>query len=369
MRTALVRWYRVHRRDLPWRRTRDPWAIWVSESMLQQTRVETVLRYWGPFLRRFPDVEAIARAPIEDVFTCWAGLGYYSRARHLQRAAQEVMRRFDGRIPADVEALRSLPGVGRYTAGAIASIAFDLPAPIVDGNVERVLARWLGLREDVKRPAVAARLWTMAERLAQGREPGTLNQALMELGALRCTPRTPDCARCPISTGCDAHARGDVDALPIRAAKTPVRAIRAAAAWIERGQRVLLVRRPPGGLLGGLWELPGVELARGDEIEPALRAAVLARTGLTIDGIAPLGVVEHLFTHRRLRLSLFRARAQSAPRASDRTLERRWCRSDELDAIAESRLLQKAIARARAGIDGRAALARAPHLRAAGRAG
>jgi A/G-specific adenine glycosylase len=348
MRAALLRWFRANQRDLPWRRTRDPWAIWISEAMLQQTRVDTVLRYWEPFLERFPDVRALADAPIEDVFSAWAGLGYYSRARNLQRAAQEVVARFDGRVPREVEALRSLPGVGRYTAGAIASIAFDEPAPIVDGNVERVLARWFGLRDDVKASATTARLWEIAAALARGNTPGQLNQAVMELGALLCTPRAPLCQDCPIARGCDARACGDAEALPVRAAKKPPRALHAAAAWLERGGRVLLVRRPPGGLLGGLWELPGVELARGDDDEAALRKALQTRTGLSIDVLEAAGHVEHVFTHRRLRLALFRAKAPTARVQLDGYVAHRWCARDEVDEIAESRLLRKAAARATA---------------------
>ena len=212
LRTALLAWYRAHRRDLPWRRTRDPYAIWISEAMLQQTRVETVIPYWERFLARFPDVEALATADADDVIACWAGLGYYSRARNLHRAAQIVVERHAGRLPADVELLRELPGVGRYTAGAVASIAFDRPAPIVDGNVARVLARLFGIAADVRSRAVQERLWREAEELARGEDPGALNQALMELGAMVCTPRAPRCADCPWSRRCAAFAHGSAAA-------------------------------------------------------------------------------------------------------------------------------------------------------------
>jgi A/G-specific adenine glycosylase len=345
MRSALLRWFRTHQRDLPWRRTRDPFAIWISEAMLQQTRVDTVLRYWEPFLTRFPDVHALANASIEEVFSAWAGLGYYSRARNLQRAAREVISRFDGRVPRDVEELRSLPGVGRYTAGAIASIAFDEPAPIVDANVERVLARWIGLREDVRGRATASRLWEVAEELAQGRTPGQANQALMELGALVCTPRTPLCNGCPIASGCDAREHGDAEALPVRAPKKSPLAVHAAAAWLERGGRVLLVRRQASGLLGGLWELPGVELTRRGDDEATLREALRARTGLVIDQLESAGHVEHVFTHRRLRLVLYRATAPTTRVTLDGYVSHCWCARDEINAIAESRLLRKAVAR------------------------
>jgi len=193
IRRALLDWYRANRRDLPWRRTRDPYAIWISETMLQQTRVETVIPYYERFLERFPDVAALADAESDDVLGAWAGLGYYSRARNLQAAARQIAERHGGRVPDDVEALRALPGIGRYTAGALASIAFDRPEPIVDGNVARVLARVKGIREDVKQPAVVKRLWEEAARLARGPAPGDLNQALMELGATVCVPGEPRC--------------------------------------------------------------------------------------------------------------------------------------------------------------------------------
>ena len=262
-RSALLRWYDANRRDLPWRRTRDPYAIWISEAMLQQTRVETVIPYYERFLARLPDVTALAGAALEDVYELWAGLGYYSRARNLSKAAQDVVERYGGQIPADVEALRTLPGIGRYTAGAVASIAYDRPEPVVDGNVERVLARRLGLRGPVKEPATARRIWDEAARLARGPRPGDLNQALMELGATLCTPRAPACERCPLTRGCIARAAGDAEAIPRKAQRPAAKRERAAAVLLLRSGRALVVRRPAGSLLGGFWELPGANLVRG----------------------------------------------------------------------------------------------------------
>ena len=198
VRGALLGWYRRHKRDLPWRRTRDPYAIWLSETMLQQTRVETVIPYYERFLARFPSVQALAEAAPDEVSKLWSGLGYYSRARNLHAAARKVVDGYGGELPSDVAALQELPGIGRYTAGAVASIAFDRAAPIVDGNVARVLARLLDLRDDVSAPATQQRLWAEAEALARGPKPGDLNQSLMELGALICTPRAPKCLLCPL---------------------------------------------------------------------------------------------------------------------------------------------------------------------------
>jgi A/G-specific adenine glycosylase len=309
LRAALLAWYRAHRRDLPWRRTRDPYAIWISESMLQQTRVETVIPYYQRFLARFPDVAALAGAEVGDVTALWAGLGYYSRARNLHRAARIVMERHAGQLPGDVDALRELPGVGRYTAGALASIAFDKAAPIVDGNVARVLVRLFAIDGDVRSPAVQERLWTEAEQLARGDDPGALNQALMELGATVCAPRAPRCPACPWQRTCVARAQGRAETLPVRARPAPVRRIDAVAGFLERHDRVLAVQRPQRGLLGGLWELPGGELREGETPARALARAVRDGVGLGVSGAEPLGAIEHAFTHRLLRLHVYRARA------------------------------------------------------------
>jgi A/G-specific adenine glycosylase len=306
VRTRLLAWYRKSRRDLPWRRTDDPYAIWISEAMLQQTRLETVIPYWERFLERFPDVEALAVADADDVLGAWAGLGYYSRARNLQKAARVVVDEYGGRLPDTAESLRELPGIGRYTAGAVASIAFDRPEPVVDGNVERVLARLLDIREDVKKPAVKERFWQEAAELVRGRHPGDLNQALMELGATVCLPKAPRCDACPLAGTCAARAAGDPEALPVKSRATPPRRVEAAAGLLVRRGRALAVRRPPEGLLGGLWDLPGGELAPREAPEVGLQRSLAERVGLRVASVQPLGSVDHVFTHRRLRLHVFR---------------------------------------------------------------
>jgi A/G-specific adenine glycosylase len=305
-RTLLLDWYRKHRRDLPWRRTRDPYAIWISEAMLQQTRVETVIPYYERFLERFPDVQALASCDSDDLLGIWAGLGYYSRARNLRKAANVVVERHGGELPDSVEALRELPGIGRYTAGAVASIAFDKPEAIVDGNVARVLARVLDVRDDIAAPAVQKRLWAEAEALAQGPAPGDLNQALMELGATVCTPKSPSCGVCPVRGRCAGLAAGDPENLPLKTKKPKPRAVEGVAGWVERRGKVLAVRRPPHGLLGGLWELPGGELAAKEAPEAGMQRALHQAVGLRTPAAERLGSVEHLFTHRRLRLHVLR---------------------------------------------------------------
>ena len=307
LRRALLRWYTANKRDLPWRHRSDAYGIWLSEAMLQQTRVETVIPYYERFLARFPDVESLADADDEEVYELWAGLGYYSRARNLHAAARVVARERGGVFPDDAAGLQELPGIGRYTAGAIASIAFDRREPLVDGNVARVFARLFGIREDIRSKPVVDLLWERAGELVAGTRPGDLNQALMELGATVCTPRSPRCMACPVSKHCDALKVGDAESLPVKPRKKAPRKMRSVAAWVERRGKVLAVRREEGGLLGGLWELPGGELKPGEDPEVGLTQRVATSTGLAISGLKPVGEVEHLFTHRALRLAVYRS--------------------------------------------------------------
>ena len=344
LRARLLAWYHAHRRDLPWRRTRDPYAIWVSEAMLQQTRVETVVPYYERFLGRFPDVGALARADLDEVLGLWTGLGYYSRARNLHRAAREVVERHAGCLPDDARALRELPGVGRYTAGAVASIAFDRPEPIVDGNVARVLARLLGIREDVDTASCRARLWREAAALAQGPEPGALNQALMELGATVCTPRGPRCGSCPVARRCAARSSGDPEALPRKARRMRVRPVRAVAGLVLRRGLALAVQRPERGLLAGLWELPGGEQAPGESAEDTLARTLGERLGLRVADARPLGVVEHAFTHLLLRLHVFRCTGATGRVRLRDFASHRWLVPSELRDLPQGGPMRKALA-------------------------
>lgn len=343
-RARLLAWYDANRRDLPWRRSRDPYAIWISETMLQQTRVETVIPYYERFLARFPDVHTLADADQEQVYGCWAGLGYYSRARNLHAAARAVVERFGGALPEEADALRTLPGIGRYTAGAVASIAFDRPEPIVDGNVKRVLARLQGIREDVDDKDVAEGLWRDAATLARGERPGDLNQALMELGALVCTPRAPDCPACPLRRRCDAQRVGDAALLPVKAARTRVRSVEGVAVWLERRGRVLAVKREAGGLLGGLWELPGGDLSAGERPVAGARRLLAERLGLEAEGLAKAGRVVHGFTHRELTLHVLRGEAAPGRLRRRGFAEHRWLAPDALRALPSATVTRKALA-------------------------
>ena len=333
LRAALLRWYDAQARDLPWRRTRDPYAIWVSEVMLQQTQVSVVLPYWSAFLARFPDVAALARASLDEVLAAWRGLGYYARARNLHHAARTVLQRHAGRLPEDVDALRALPGFGRYTVGAVASIAFGRAVPLVDGNVARVLARLFGIEGPTGDAGPERRLWDLAATLVEGDRPGDWNQALMELGATVCRPEQPACLLCPVRGRCTALGSGRVADIP--APKTPPRrrALHLALAAVRRDDAVLLVRRDGTGLFGGLWELPGVECEPGTEVE-ALRAR-----WPQLGAPRPLGRVERTLTHRALTLDVFAVEGLEPPDGA------RWVSAAEASTLGISAAMQAVLRR------------------------
>jgi A/G-specific adenine glycosylase len=319
IRRRLLAWYRRGHRDLPWRRARDPYATWVSEIMLQQTRVEAVVPYFQRWMARFPTVRALADAPLDDVLAHWAGLGYYARARNLHAAAHAIVAQHGGRFPDDPVAVRALPGIGRYTAGAILSIAFGRAEPICDGNVARVLARVCAVPGAVDERATQNRLWELAAELVpnsraaggagSANNAGDFNQALMELGATVCTPRAPACPVCPLRAHCAAHARGDAEAFPRPKTRRPPRAVEQVALWLERRGCVLLVRRPARGLWGGLWEPPTGERAATEPPEAAARRVARARIGLSLSRIEAVTQFEHVLSHRLMRFHVFRARA------------------------------------------------------------
>lgn len=305
MQKDLLQWYDNEKRDLPWRRVSDPYAIWLSEIMLQQTRVETVVSYWTRFLSLFPTVQALAEASEQSVLKAWEGLGYYSRARNMKRCAMVVMERHGGLFPRDVKALGNLPGIGPYTAGAVASIAFGVQTPAVDGNVERVISRLCGIREDVTIPSVKRNMFNEAASLVPADRPGDFNQAMMELGARVCQP-VPRCAGCPMQPHCDAYAAGDADALPVKQKKAPPKELTRGVALVFYQGRVLLQKRQER-LLQGLWCFPGFDgLALGPEVESRLRAL-----GISARYVACAGGARHVFTHIVWDMILLRFDAES----------------------------------------------------------
>lgn len=342
-----MRWFRTNHRALPWRETRDAYRIWLSEIMLQQTRVESVVPYYRRFLARFPTVAALAAAPLDDVLALWAGLGYYSRARNLHAAARRVLERHGGEFPADSRALRTLPGVGRYTAAAVASIAAGEVAAVVDGNVKRAAARLCAIRDSIDLPATTERIWSIAGALIDPRSPGDSNQALMELGATICLPRTPRCGKCPVRLHCRALAEGAQESLPARRERKATPTVRGVALAVFAGGRILLEKRGERGLLAGLWGLPQVAL--GEHDDAAAAAGALARSKLRgrVRMTAAIGEVVHVFTHRTLRLGIHAATLARPHRASKTTV---WAALDGTDALAKSTLDEKCLALCRAMI-------------------
>jgi A/G-specific adenine glycosylase len=314
------RWYASQKRDLPWRRTRDPYRIWVSEIMLQQTRVGAVLPYYERFLERFPDAAALARAPEADVLTAWAGLGYYSRARNLHQAAKLIVA--GGGLPRDFAGIRALPGVGDYTAAAIASIAFALPHAVLDGNVVRVLARLSNERGDVSSAATKRRLRTLAGGLLDPQRPGEFNQALMELGATVCLPKRPHCTVCPLGRLCEARRRGVEDRLPVKSRKAKPLRIEREVLLIRRRGRVLLWQRPAdSGRMPGFWELP-----EADQLPEASKGEILRR-------------LRHTMVNHRYSVAVFRATVTQTPPGFV------WVSEAEFARIPLSTLARKALKR------------------------
>lgn len=312
-REALTGWYRGEARSLPWRSEPTPYHVLLSELMCQQTRVETALPYFERFRTRWPTLEHLAAASEEEVLEAWAGLGYYSRARRLLEAARAAVAR--GGLPDEVDGLLALPGIGPYTAGAIASIAFGRPVEAVDGNVDRVLGRWHAVDEPVDAPAGKRRIRALAAALHADRSivPGDLNQALMELGARVCKPRSPSCDLCPVRVGCAAAASGDPTAWPRKRPKKPARKITGVAGVLVGSEGPFLVRREGRGLLGGLWTPPVVLDTAPDDREALVRS--FAAAGVVLDQTAPLADVRHVFSHRDLtaRVYMVRGRRVGAP--------------------------------------------------------
>jgi A/G-specific adenine glycosylase len=342
----LLTWFDAVARPLPWRATSDPYRIWVSEVMLQQTQVDTVLRYYDRFLARFPTVHALAAAPDEDVKALWSGLGFYRRARNLHLGAKQVVAAHGGVVPRDPVALGELPGLGRYTVGAVLSIAHDAPLPLVDGNVARVLARWFRLPGDPTAGKTLKVLWSHAEALVPATRAGAWNQALMELGATVCRPQQPRCATCPAAFACQARTKGDVEKFPEPRRRAKVAAVRRVALCLVREDGAfVLARRPEDGLLGGLWELPSVELAPRERPAPAA-TRLAAALGLGRLRVVHVGEAEHQFTHRHWTTDVFRAEPAEGARPALAGRETRWAHARDLESLgvptASRKVLQAA---------------------------
>jgi len=330
--TKILKWYARHKRHLPWRDHPDPYAIWVSEIMLQQTRVETVIPYFERWMKRFPSITDLAAASEQEVLGLWEGLGYYSRARNLHKAAGLLVDQYGGELPRDLSALRMLPGIGRYTAGAIASMAFGMDVPTLDGNLRRVLARVFDVSQPADAPAGEKLLWALVGvHLPKGRA-GDFNQALMDLGATVCLPRNPTCLLCPVSAICRARALGLQDQRPVLKPKNAVPHYVVTAAVLQREGRFLLAKRPSKGLLGGMWEFPGGKVETGESLEACLRREIREELGMDVRIGEPFGVYRHAYTHFRITLHAFLCDPDGAQPQPREAAELAWVAPSELEA-------------------------------------
>lgn len=301
-RRRLLQWYQDNGRDLPWRKTQDPYKIWLSEIMLQQTQVSRVKMYYKQFLSDFPTLDTLAHSPLSKVLKTWEGLGYYSRARNLHQAAKLIINEDHGIFPQTIETFLSLPGVGPYTAGAVMSIAFNQPYPVVDGNVRRVLCRVLGVRQNPGEGKTQQRLTKIAETLLPRRRAGTFNQAIMDLGAMVCRPKGPQCTDCCLQPLCFAQTLSDPSILPVKVKKSPRPHYDVTAGVIWKGRKILLAQRYPRGLLGGMWEFPGGKREQNESLEACLQREIQEELGIEIDVTEPIASVNHAYTHFRITL-------------------------------------------------------------------
>ena len=320
----LLEWYTKSHRQMPWRGHPDPYAIWISEAMLQQTRVETVIPYFQHWISLFPTIKSLAEASEQEVLNAWEGLGYYSRARNLRKAAQIIDEQFSGILPQTVAQLIRLPGIGHYTAAAIASIAFGQNEAVLDGNVKRVLARAFNLEFPANSPAGEKDFWQVARALVPAQSAGDYNQAVMDLGAVVCTPRAPDCTNCPISAHCETNRLGIQKQRPVMLEKAPIPHFMVSAAILHQGSSVLIARRPSRGLLGGMWEFPGGKVENGETLQSALVREIREELGCQISVENEMGVYKHAYTHFRVTLHAFHCSLTSGePQALDAS-EIRW---------------------------------------------
>ncbi len=330
----ILSWYQANKRELPWRNTRDPYKIWVSEIMLQQTQVNTVFSYYQRFIAAFPTVQRLAGAEIGRVMKLWEGLGYYGRARNLHKAAQEVMTRFGGKIPSDEAGLASLPGIGRYTAGAILSIAFGKPVPVLDGNVVRLLSRIFHLTENVDQTETQKTLWSLSEQIIPKGSIQDFNQGVMELGAIICKPKNPLCTECPLIDVCEANRLSIQNQLPVRSPRKKIPHYDVTAGIIRKKNKFLITLRPPKGLLGGLWEFPGGKRKTGESLKDCLKREIREELDIYIQVNDLLVTVKHAYTHFRITLHMFDCQYLGGKLHLNGCDDYRWITSGELDDYA-----------------------------------
>ena len=330
-RKNLLAWFDAHRRKLPWRETEDPYRIWVSEVMLQQTQVKKVLEYYQKFVSRFPDVGSLAGAALQDLLKTWEGLGYYARARNLHKAAQVVVGDLEGEIPADYATFRKLPGVGEYIAAAVQSIAFNRPYAVVDGNVKRVLARLFLIEAPINQSASAKIFQEKADLLLDHTVPGIFNQAMMELGATVCRPQSPTCIVCPVNTSCRAFQTARQEEFPVRQKPKPLPEYHIVAGVVHKGTQVLITQRKPEGLLGGLWEFPSGKIQLKETAEQACIRAIREETNLLVEPIEYLTRVKHAYTHFKIVMDVLHCHYRSGNVILNEAVDYRWITIDQID--------------------------------------
>lgn len=328
---GLLKWYSEHKREMPWRADSTPYKVWVSEIMLQQTQVDTVIPYFNRFITLFPTIEDLADAALQEVLKAWEGLGYYSRARNLHKAARELIEKWGGQLPSSYDDLQTLPGLGRYTAAALASIAFHKPVPVVDGNVLRVFARFWGIAEDIRNPKIRDRIFEQLKPYIQSADPSSFNQAIMELGALVCKPKRPDCRHCPLQADCVALRTDRVATLPFKSKRPPTPHYEIAVGVIWKGDELLIGRRRTDQMLGGLWEFPGGKRKINETLAETAVREILEETALTVTIGAPYCVVKHAYTHFKITLTAFKCDYVSGKEKPRSTDELTWISLDEID--------------------------------------
>jgi A/G-specific adenine glycosylase len=335
IRSSVLTWAETALRDLPWRQIRDPYRVWISEVMLQQTRVETVIPYYLEWMKQFPTLHALARADLGQVLKAWEGLGYYARCRNLHRAAQMVVEEHGGRLPETREELLALPGIGPYTVGAILSLAFDRDAAVLDGNVRRVLSRLFAIDDDPRQAQTRERMWARAEALVPPGQAGRFNEAMMDLGARVCTPRSPHCGVCPLNSLCQAFADGNPEDYPPSRRRRPMPHYNVTAGVIWQDDHVLIAQRPLDGLLGGLWEFPGGKQQEGETLCECLKRELREELDIEVEVGEQLTVVHHAFTHFRITVYAFECRYLSPGEPKALGVDAwHWVTPDELDDYA-----------------------------------
>jgi A/G-specific adenine glycosylase len=332
---TLAQWYKTHHRQLPWRDTQDPYAIWLSEIMLQQTQVKTVLDYYRRFLAQYPTIQALAEASPDQLLKQWEGLGYYARCRNLQKAAQIIVEKHAGHFPQTLEEAEALPGIGRSTAGAILTFAYGQKHPLLDGNVKRVISRLYNVDEDIQKTAVINQLWQASEALLlESDEPHLFNQAIMELGATLCSPQNPRCLLCPVKSFCEAFAKGTQHERPVKTPKkaTPHHMIGVGVIW--KNNRVLIQQRPENGLLGGLWEFPGGKQEAGETLEQTVLREIEEEVGIQVAVGERITTVKHAYTHFKITLHAYHCAYISGKPQSRVSQGWQWVSPDELEQYA-----------------------------------